>query len=96
MILLISILSNIWVHWIVNPLKLKLLKTFKNAPARYKPLDCEMCMSFWLTAIYYLKTATYWEAALWSGFAYLLGGLVSKLFVVYLNKFYARAFKRIF
>ena len=96
MIIILSILANIWVHWVFNPIKIKYLIKFKNSPARYKPIDCEQCLSFWITAIYYLKTATYWDAALWSGLAYLLGGLISRLFTTYLNKYYARAIKRFF
>ena len=96
MTLLITLIANIWVHWIFNPFKMWTLRRFKNSSPTYKPLDCEKCMGFWLTAIYYLKTTTWWEAALWSGLAYFLSGLISLIFVKYLNKYYARAIKRFF
>lgn len=94
--ILIVILANIWVHWIFNPFKMWMIRNIKNAPSRYRPFDCESCMSFWVTAIYFLKTGEWWEAALYSGLAYFISSLVSMIFVLYLNKFYARAIKRFF
>lgn len=96
MILIITILSNIWVHWIMNPLKIKVFKHFKKAPARYRPFDCESCLSLWITGIYYLYIGQYWQSVLFAGLAYFISGLISKLFVLYLNRFYARVFKRFF
>lgn len=95
--ILIVILANIWVHWIMTPLKLWAITKMPKAPTTMKPFDCEICLSFWVTLVYLLVIGKeLWYVALMSGLAYFLGGLVSRLFILYLNKFYARAIKRFF
>lgn len=89
-LLLIPLLANIWVHWIFGPVKIYLIKKIKWLPARLKPLDCESCLSFWITAAWYIRCDYFMQGIILSGIAYMIGSIYSGLFTTYLNKYYAR------
>jgi hypothetical protein len=83
--LLIATAANIWVHWLFQPFKIYMIKTFKDAPARYRPLDCEGCMAFWLTAACYIRCDYVYQGILLAGIAYFFSSVISRLFVSRLN-----------
>lgn len=85
MIFLITILANIWVHWIFQPLKNR-----KGIKKSLKPFDCEGCLSLWLTLIWYWITSGPVYGILLGSAAFFLSRPISYLFAQYLNKLYAK------
>lgn len=81
-ITLIATMSNIWVHWIVMPMKSKRLK--------FKPLNCESCLALWAALIYFVRLKFIWQGFLLGVLSYVLSIVISRIFVKYLNVYYAR------
>lgn len=88
-ILLLCTIANIWVHWIFNPLYIKLIRRFPSLPISPKPLNCEGCMGFWIGLICYFDEG-WLKAILIPLICYLVSSLLSRVFVIYLNRLYVK------